>query len=298
MPHPVKPASHQLPIADEKPTSRDLPKHLSDSSCPEWRSPCIIPCMMLRSRMAKMWRLGFDILLGLSLAYGLLLMWVHVRESAIRSRSEALFAQFLRLQPGKTDTTEVEALRKQWAGALVQGADCRGADCEYTLGEVWGYSRWFSLTRFAHDHQPSSQLILKTRGNLLSSASFSVGVVVAKGYGTREERKWLSDPNYVPYSTGEYQLFGRASLVTDLPDTRPLSNADYRIWGPSGCMNCLAIWVSALPRLAPTKRDQIFQIGFDCMTQWSVCTDKDDIMPAAGREKAQESAPVQTSDKY
>jgi hypothetical protein len=247
--------------------------------------------------MARVWRLGFASLLGLSLAYGLLLMWVHVRESAVRSRSEVLFAQFLTLQPGVTTTTEVEALRKEWAGALVQGADCNGADCEYTLGDVWSYSRWFLLTRLAHDHQPSSQLSLRTSGNLLSSASFSVGVLVPKGYGTREERKWSSDPNYVPYSTGEYQLFGRASLVTVLPDTRPLSNADYRIWGPSGCMNCLAIWVSALPRLASTKRTQIFQMGFDCMTKWSVCTDKDDIMPAAGREKAQEPAAGLTSDK-
>ena len=142
-----------------------------------------------------------------------------------------------------------------------------------------------------------SQLTLRTSGNLLSTASFSVGVLVPKGYGTREERKWSNDPHYVPYSTGEYQLSGRASLVTDLPDTRPISNADYRIWGPSGCMNCLAIWVSALPKLAPTKQAQIFQMGFDCMTQWSVCTDKDDIMPAAGREKAQESAPGLTSDE-
>jgi len=246
--------------------------------------------------MAKSSRLGFASLLGLAFAYSLLLLWVHVRESAIRSRSEALFAQFLRLQPGKTNKAEVEALRKQWAGALVQGEDYNGADCEYTLGDVWGYSRWFLLTRLAHDHQPSSQLTLKISGNLLSSASFSVGILVPKGYGTREEQNWSGDPNYIPHSNGEYQLFGRASLVTELPDTRPISNADYRIWGPSGCTNCLAIWVSALPELAPAKRAQIFQMGFDCMTQWSVCTDKDDIMPTAGREKAKESAPGLTSD--
>jgi hypothetical protein len=211
--------------------------------------------------MARLWRLGFASLLVLSFAYCLLLWWVHVRESAIRSRSEALYAQFLKLQPGETAKGEVEGLRKQWAGALVQGADCHGVDCEYTLGDVWGYSPWFLLTRLAHDHQPSSQLTLRTSGNLLTSASFSIGVLVPKGYGTHEEQKWLGDPNYVPYSTGEYQLFGRASLATNLPDSRPISNADYRIWGPSGCMNCLAIWVTALPQMAPAKRAQIFQMG-------------------------------------
>jgi hypothetical protein len=50
-------------------------------------------------------------------------------------------------------------------------------------------------------------------------------------------------------------------------------------------MNCLAIWVSALPTLEPGRRANLFQINFDCMTQWSVCTDKEDIMPTAGREK-------------
>jgi hypothetical protein len=199
-----------------------------------------------------------------------------------------MYAQFLKLQPGETTKADVEVLRKQWTGTLVQGVDCNGVDCEYTLGDVYGYSPWFLLTRLAHDHQPSSQLTLRTKGNLLSSASFSVGVLVPKGYGAREELKWRSDPNYIPYSSGEYQLFGRASLVTDLPDTISVSNADYRIWGPSGCENCLAIWVSALPKVAPTKRAQIFEIGFDCMTRWSICTDKDDIMPTAGREKAKE----------
>lgn len=56
---------------------------------------------------------------------------------------------------------------------------------------------------------------------------------------------------------GEYQLFGRASLVSNLPDTRVRAKQDYRVWGPSGCFNCLAIGVSALPSLAPAKRAQI-----------------------------------------
>lgn len=150
--------------------------------------------------------------------------------------------------------------------------------------------RWFAILPFAHDHQPTYELMLRTRGDLLRDDSFTVGVLVPKGYGTREERKWLSDPNHVPYSSGQYMLFGRASLVTVLPDTRLKADLDYRIWGPSGCTNCLAIWVSALPSIEPAKREQIFQIGFDCMTQWSVCTDKEDIMPAAGRERAKELA--------
>jgi hypothetical protein len=132
--------------------------------------------------------------------------------------------------------------------------------------------------------------MLKTKGDLLSAASFSVGVIVPKGYGTREERKWLGDQNYIPYSSNEYMLFGRASLVSDLPETQVNSNSEYRIWGPSGCTNCLAIWVSALPRVGPAKRERIFEIGFDCMTRWSVCTDKEDIMPTAGKEQARELA--------
>ena len=153
-----------------------------------------------------------------------------------------------------------------------------------------GYSRWFLLTQLAHDHLPSSELMLETNGNLLSSAWFSVGVMVPKGYGTREERKRLSDPNYVPYASGEYELLGRAWLVNTLPKMYVTAKREYRVWGPSACTNCLAIWVSALPSLEPTKRTQVFDINFGCMNRWSVCTDKEDIMPTAARELAEESA--------
>lgn len=236
-------------------------------------------------------RLTLAAILSVSIGYALLVVLVRVRESVIRSRSEAMYAEFLKLHLGETTKADIEILRKRFAGSLNETVDCRSADCEYTIGNVWGYSRWFPLTRFAHDHMPSSQLTLKTKGNLLSSASFSAGVAVPKGYGTREERKRLSDPNYVPYSSGRYWLFGRASLVSTLPgDAGLTAKQDYRVWGPLGCTNCIAIWVSALPTLAPQKRAEVFDINFNCMTQWSMCTDKVDIMPTAAREKAKESA--------
>jgi hypothetical protein len=55
-------------------------------------------------------------------------------------------------------------------------------------------------------------------------------------------------------------------------------------------MNCVAIYVSALPDLPKEKRTQVFDVNFNCMTQWSICTDKEDIMPTAGQEKVKESA--------
>ena len=240
-------------------------------------------------------RLALVVILSLSFAYGLLVVLVHVRESVVRSRSEAMYAEFLKLRLGETTKADIEVLHRRFAGSVTENADGGTADCEYTIGNLWVNSRWLLLTRLAHDHLPSSQLTLKINGNLLSSASFDVGVLVPKGYGTREERKWLSDPNYVPQASGEYELLGRAALVgTPLEmwrGARP-SNADYRVWGPSGCTICVAIWVSALPSLTPAKRAQIFDINFNCMTQWSVCRDKEDIMPTAGREMAEESASV------
>lgn len=235
-------------------------------------------------------RLTLVAILSLSFAYGVLAMFVRVRESIIRSRSETLYAEFLKLRLGETTKADIETLRKKFAGSLSENVDCGRTHCEYTIGNVWGYSQWFLLTWLAHDHLPSSELKLETNGDLLSSAWFSVGVMVPKGYGTREERKRLSDPNYVPYASGEYELLGRAWLSSTLPDTRVKSKRDYRVWGPSGCTNCLAIWVSALPSLAPVKRAQVFDINFSCMTRWSTCTDKEDIMPTAGRELAEESA--------
>lgn len=235
-------------------------------------------------------RLALTAILSLFFAYGLLVVFVRVRESVVRSRSEELYAEFLKLHVGETTKSDIETLCRRFADSLTENAACGHADCEYTIGNVWGYSRWFLLTRLAHDHMPSSQLALKTNGNLLSSASFYVGVVVPKGYGTREERKRLIDPTYVPYSSSAYQLFGRVSLVNALPDSWLTAKRDYRVWGPSACTNCVAIWVSAIPSLTPADRARVFDINFNCMTQWSTCTDKEDIMPTAGREKAQESA--------
>jgi hypothetical protein len=250
--------------------------------------------MKLRAQASRLWRSGWVIILSLSIAYGLLLLWVHVRESIIRSRSEAMYAEFLRLEPGKTTKRDIETLRTRFAGSLSEDIHCKGADCDYTIGDLWGHSAWSLLAPLAHDHMPTSELTLRTTGDFLSRASFSVGVLVPKGYGTREERKRLSDPNYVPYSSGEYLLIGRAYLTNELPelccDARLNTAPEYRIWGPSACTNCVAILVSALPSLAPAKRAQVFDIDFDCMTRWSTCTDKEDIMPTAGREKAKERA--------
>lgn len=239
-------------------------------------------------------RLTLAATLSLSVAYALLAVFVRVRESAVRSRSEAMYSEFLKLHLGETTKAEIETLRGRFAGTLTEDVNCGSAGCEYTIGNVWGYSRWFRLTHLAHDHMPSSQLTLKTSGNLLSSASFYIGVVVPKGYGTREERKLFSVPGYVPYSSGGFQLFGRASLVSNLPELpnneRLTEKQAYRVWGPSGCTNCVAIYVSALPGLAEAQRARVFDINFNCMTKWSTCTDKEDIMPTAGREKAKESA--------
>lgn len=151
-------------------------------------------------------RLAFVAVLSLFFAYGLLVVLVHVHESVVRSRSEAMYAEFLKLHLGRTTKADIEILRRGFAGSLTQNVECERDDCEYTIGNLWSYSRWFQLTRIAHDHMPSSQLTLKTNGNLLSSASFSVGVAIPKGYGTREERKRLSEPNYVPYSSGIREL--------------------------------------------------------------------------------------------
>jgi hypothetical protein len=238
-------------------------------------------------------RLALVVILSLSVACGLLVVLVHVRESVVRSRSESMYAEFLKLHPGETTKTDIEALRRRFAGSQTEDAQCGRTDCVYTIGNVWGCSRWFLLTQLAHDHMPSSELTLKTSGNLLSSASLTVGVMVPKGYGTREERKMLGNRNYVPYSSGEYELLGRASLVRSRPELwrgAQSERGDYRVWGPDACTNCLAIWASPLPNLQPAKLAQVFEFNFDCMTRWSMCTDKVDIMPTAGREMAEESA--------
>lgn len=243
---------------------------------------------------SKLLRVGAISVLGLVFAWGVLLVSVQVRERVVRSRSEALYSEFLKLRSGVTTKTDLELLRKQWVGKLSQNVDCNGDQCDYTMGDVWGLSRWFLLTRFAHDHAPSFMLEIETKGDYVLRATFSARVMVPTGYGTREELKLLSDPNYVPYSSGDFALIGHASLVAVLPKVccdgpLPMPERGYR--APRiNCMNCLAVRVAALPSVAPETRAQLFRFDFRCMTRWAVCTDKEDLMPRAAREQAAETA--------
>jgi hypothetical protein len=237
--------------------------------------------MITKPQARRLRRVGGAVTLSLLVGYSLLLLAVRVHESTVRLRSEAIYAEFLKLQPGRTTKSEVELLGKRGANSLTQVVHCKGVDCEYTIGDVWHTSRWYLISWLAHDHQPASELILHTRGDVLSSASFWIRVLVPKGYGTREERKLQGVSHYVQSSSSEYMLLGRASLVTDLPDAPIDSTQDYRITKPAGLWGGLMIWVDALPSVIPVRRAQILQIGFDCMTRWSVCTDTEDVMPIA-----------------
>lgn len=79
---------------------------------------------MTRMQVAKLWRLGLVVTLSLSLAYGLLLILVRCRESVVRSRSEAMYAEFLKLRLGETTKADIEVLRRRFAGSLNEGVDC------------------------------------------------------------------------------------------------------------------------------------------------------------------------------
>jgi hypothetical protein len=145
--------------------------------------------MFFREQAAKLWRVGLAAILSLSFAFGVLVVLVHVRESVVRSRSEAMYAEFLKLHLGETTKAEIEILRGRFAGSLTENVDCGGADCEYTIGNVWGYSPWFLLTRLAHDHMPSSQLTLKTNGNLCRARRFMLAFCTEGIRHTRGAKK-------------------------------------------------------------------------------------------------------------
>jgi hypothetical protein len=160
---------------------------------------------------------------------------VQLRERAVRSRSEALYAEFLKLRPGVTTQTDVDGLRKQWAGKVPENVSCDNGTCRNTIGTLWDLTRWFPLTQLVHDHSPTSEFVLEIKDDRLLRASFAAGVLVPRGYGTREERELLRDPRYVPYSSGEFMLFGRALLTPALSGDRsdgpiPMPASGYQIW--------------------------------------------------------------------
>jgi hypothetical protein len=239
-------------------------------------------------KQASLWRVTAACFIGLTASCVLLGVAVQLRERLVRSRSEALYAEFMKLRPGVTTQAEVDGIRNQWAGKAPENVFCDDGTCRYTIGSLWDLTHWFPLTRLIHDHSPTSEFVMETKADRLLEASFAAGVLVPRGYGTRAERELLRNPGYFPYSSGDFMLFGRAFLIPALSTDRsdgpiPMPASGYQIGGPSACTYCLAVFVRALPSVSEETRKQIFHFNFGCMTQWSVCTDKEDIMPVASK---------------
>jgi hypothetical protein len=237
---------------------------------------------------SMLWRVRAVSSMGLIAASVLLVVAVQMRERAVRSRTEALYAEFMKLRPGVTTQADVDGIRNRWAGKVPENVFCDNGTCRYTIGSLWDLTHWFPLTRLIHDHSPTSEFVMETKDDRLLKASFAAAVLVPRGYGTRAERELLRNPGYFPYSSVDFMLFGRAFLTPALLADRsdgpiPMPASGYQIWGPSACMNCLAVFVSALPSVQEETRAQLFHFNFSCMTQWSVCTDKEDIMPVASK---------------
>lgn len=96
--------------------------------------------MITQLPKAKLWRALRVVIAVLLAAYGLLFVLARIHETIVRSRSEAIYKEFLKLHPRRTTKSDVEHLLKQ-PGFQTPDVNCGGGDCEYTIGNAWsGFS--------------------------------------------------------------------------------------------------------------------------------------------------------------
>ena len=164
----------------------------------------------------------------------------------------------------------------------------------------WRLVSWLSL--LGHGHMATASLRLTVEQGLITGTTFDLRTAVPQGYGTRWEREQPFDHDYVPYSSGEYTLIGRAKSGSEVPGLccywpKPVPHPDYVLMKPSGCEGCLAIWANFLPQTSPANKVRLTSFNFGCITRWSPCADEEDIMPEAGTEFYRENRARMLADK-
>ncbi|HXZ12163.1 MAG TPA: hypothetical protein VEG64_07200 [Candidatus Sulfotelmatobacter sp.] len=145
-----------------------------------------------------------------------------------------------------------------------------------------GWDAWVaSLYRIAGSRIAGTQASISVADGIVSKASFWF---------------YADVPPYVN-ANGGYAGYSLDAAIVAVPRADAvrlvytIAHPDYAIRWPGGCTGCVALTVEYTPYISPQDMRRIATINFDCLTRWSPCRTKDDIMPAAMAQVAMDARP-------
>ncbi len=210
----------------------------------------------------------------------------------MRSHAERLLADIRDLGVGDGKWENIQQFAQRWRKFRIESGTCTKDSCrvEVVIDDLLADSLW----RMAEKHPclyiirglytifdprtPRIQASVGVRNSAITESRFDLFVEGPSG----------GSPDF----EGPYGLFGIATETAQgfgpyIEGTRKL-HPDYWIGKPGGCEGCIKLQTAFTPAVGRAKILELTEFNFDCITGWSSCATETDIMPAAGREFAQE----------
>jgi hypothetical protein len=227
-------------------------------------------------RRVALWTSRFLILIFIAWLAAEGLQWM------FRRRAQRLLADIKGLELNRSNWSDAQRLMRRWGGWGKWYGDCNAQDCQYSinLNETLPDS-----PQFVYEGGPHiGGRILGHVG--LRSTRVSAGFHVAKGVVTNKSfgmevalpiRDWMtSDGVYWP------SLDVGSSESATLRDDNPHFHASRP--NRSFVQRRITLEANFTPEESPEERAALMDFRFDCITRWSPCLSRAEILPRADEE--------------
>jgi hypothetical protein len=225
-------------------------------------------------------------------AYALLVAAIQVQKRILRRRAENLLADVRSLQVRRSTFAQAAAVFSHWSNRGFYSKPCSQESCDFFIrisdfGSVSGkFPGWYTwgipVYRMAGGRLAGAYASLSVRNGTLSRAFFELGIDVPP----------FIEP--ASHETVSYELGAQIrtnSRVDPNSLLHPSSHPDYTITGPGGCEGCVEVWFEYTPYASAADVERLGKPNFTCITRWSPCRTKADIMPAAVAQRALDPSP-------
>jgi hypothetical protein len=225
--------------------------------------------------------------ISMAAAYVLLVAAIQVQQRILRHRVEDLLADVRSLQVRRSTFAQAAVVFSHWSNRGSYSVPCSQEFCHFSIGiydfgsasgEFSGWYTWeILLYRMAGSRLAGANASISVRNGTVSGAFFELGIDVPPFIEPTSDKK-------VSY---ELAAGIRTNSRVD-PNSLlyPNPHPDYTITGPDGCEGCIEVWFEYTPYANAADVDRVGRPNFACITSWSQCRTKADIMPAAMAQRA------------
>ncbi len=231
----------------------------------------------------------------LLLILALLSVSIRIQDWIFRHRAERLFSDIQSIEVTHATLQQVSSLVVRWDsfGGFVK--PCTEQDCDSNIG-ISEPTSWHNnpmFVRFIQVFLPFYRFLGGHPAIVRASIHVRNGVVQAKYYSLAIEAPTVVDADGRSLN---YYVEGNISTEPQADSDDPVlqtvnKHPAYQV-GSNGCLGCVEIHVIFNPTADPADVRRLSQINFSCLTRQHPCRTKEDIMPIAASEGAQEIQPT------